>query len=121
MVPKITTIVQQRWSYKLLGFDFVVEYKRGKENTVADVLSRREEEGNSMGTNYVVSLVLYDWIEAIKEEVRSHPFLQQLVQRIKEGEVVGPWKFENNILFFKDKIFLAKDFDLITAIGEQFH
>jgi hypothetical protein len=26
-----------------MGFDFVVEYKQGRENTVVDALSRREE------------------------------------------------------------------------------
>lgn len=38
-VQKITTVFQQRWLYKLMGFDFVVEYKIGRENIVADALS----------------------------------------------------------------------------------
>lgn len=37
---KITTITQQRWLYKLVGFDFEIEYKKWGDNVVADTLSK---------------------------------------------------------------------------------
>lgn len=36
---KITMEAQQKWLYKLMGFDFIVVYKKGKENIVDDALS----------------------------------------------------------------------------------
>ena len=38
---KIGTPTQQKWFAKLLGYLFVVEYKKGKDNLVADALSRK--------------------------------------------------------------------------------
>lgn len=35
----ITTIQQQKWLVKLMAFDFVIVYKQGKENLVANALS----------------------------------------------------------------------------------
>jgi hypothetical protein len=40
---RLTTIPQHQWASKLLGFDFVVEYKPGVLNVMADALSRRDE------------------------------------------------------------------------------
>ena len=37
------TLAQQNWITKLLGYSFLVEYKKGKENKAVDALSRRFE------------------------------------------------------------------------------
>jgi hypothetical protein len=38
---RITTPEQQKWVAKLLGYDYEIQYRPGRENYVADALSRR--------------------------------------------------------------------------------
>lgn len=38
------TTMQQKWVSWLLGYDFVVEYRKGSDNRVANALCSREEE-----------------------------------------------------------------------------
>ena len=47
---RVGTPAQQRWITKLVGYNFLVEYKKGKENVVAEALSRQGEESMDVST-----------------------------------------------------------------------
>ena len=40
---RVGTPIQQKWLSKLIRYDFVVEFRAGRENLVADALSRQED------------------------------------------------------------------------------
>lgn len=102
-----------------MGFDFIVQYKSGRENGVADALSRKDEK--TKAELQAISQPVPEWIHAIKKEIQASPKLQGLVEKVKDGETVGPWKYQDGILFFKNRIYLADNSPLIPTIVDQFH
>lgn len=115
---KITMSAQQRWLTKLMGYDFIIEYKQGRqENLVADALSRQQEKGEIVA----ISQPLPRWLEPIREDVQTHPQLKRLVQLCQEGEAIGPWVYNEGVLFFKGRIYLREDSPLITTIVQEIH
>lgn len=76
---RIGTPTQQKWLSKLLGYDFTAEYRKGKENKVADALSRVDE-----GTVTALSEPKPTWIEFVKEDYKRSEELQQLDNNLRK-------------------------------------
>ena len=53
---------QQKWVTKLFGYDYEIIYKKGKENVVADALSRKYEDEGSL---FSLSFIVPDWLQAV--------------------------------------------------------
>ena len=64
MEQKISSPEQQKWVTKLLGFDFEITYKKGKENVLANALSQLPEQAEVSA----VSLPTSNFLEDIKME-----------------------------------------------------
>jgi hypothetical protein len=79
---RLTTIPQHHWASKLLGFDFVVEYKPGALNVVADVLSRRDEP--SVAT-IALSAPQFSLFDDIRQEINADIDLSLLRDAIRGG------------------------------------
>jgi len=62
---KVETLMQQKWLTKLLCFDFLVEYKKGKENIVVDALSRKFNNAPTMLT--ALSFPSHNWISKLHD------------------------------------------------------
>lgn len=73
---RITTLAQKKWLAKILGYAFVVEYKKGVENRVADALSRRSDgvsklyqqgESHKSSCLFLLSVPNPTWLVVLKE------------------------------------------------------
>ena len=59
---RISSMEQQKWVTKLFGYDYEIIYKKGRDNVVADALSRKYEDHGSF---FSLSFIVLDWLQAI--------------------------------------------------------
>jgi hypothetical protein len=67
---RLSTIPQHAWVSKLFGYQFIVEFKPGRQNAAADALSHHDEEA---GMVYALSIPSFDLFGQFRREVESLP------------------------------------------------
>ena len=66
---KTLSIEQQKWIEKIATFDMDILHKKGKDNVVADALSRKDEEPSLLA----VSVVVPEWLNDSRGEYVKDP------------------------------------------------
>lgn len=87
MEQRILTPLQQKLITKLLPYDYEEQYKRGRENTAADALSRLSEGHITLQAVFTVTSPL---IQEIRDSVTYEPYLQKLIQEKTEDTTKHP-------------------------------
>jgi hypothetical protein len=103
---RISSPEQQKWVTKLFGYDYEIIYKKGKDNVVADALSRKYEDEGSL---FPPSFIVPDWLQAIRQEWLQDPKSSQLIQQLQSNAPASPgytWLHEE--LRYKGCLYLSK-------------
>ena len=66
---RLTTPSQARWLPKIMGFDYSIQYRKGKENQGVDALSRV-----AAAQLHAISAPITDWWETLQQEVQQQPY-----------------------------------------------
>lgn len=96
----IQTPEQQKWLGKLVGYDFIIEYRPGKNNGTADALSRAPASAYMAITGCVPTIVTdLRFLNTTDPELLA---LQQTIAR--DPALLPDYSFSEGLLFFKGRL-----------------
>ncbi|KAK9073457.1 hypothetical protein SSX86_007781 [Deinandra increscens subsp. villosa] len=113
----IQTPEQQKWVTKLMGYDFEVHYKPGKENLVADALSRVDQP-----SVLSISHPSAPWLEEIRQYLREDTLGKELVANITSDPSSFPHHiFRDGLVYIHNRIWVPPLPQLRDQLLLEFH
>ena len=115
---RLTTIPQHTWVSKLFGYDFSVEYRSGKQNVVADTLSRRDAEAFAV---HALSGPMFDLFDELRAELVDLPEAKDLREQLAAGSAPEGWSEVDGLLLFRGKAFVPDSSELWPQLLADAH
>lgn len=100
---QVATPEQQKWMAKLMGYDYEIVYRSGRENAAADALSRRP---NSPILFHVFMPQVAIW-EVIRKAASQDEYMQK-VTTVAQAQASGPYILQNGLIFFKGRVVVPR-------------
>jgi hypothetical protein len=109
--------IQHKLMLKLLEFDFTIEYKRGKENLVADALSQK------FCKVFALSVAQPKWIKEITDSYAPDPQVRALLEQflITPPDATSPYTISAGILRYKGQIVVGNNTTLRQNLMAALH
>ncbi|XP_042969094.1 uncharacterized protein LOC122301779 [Carya illinoinensis] len=126
---KIVTPEQQKFLVKLLGFEYDIVYQPGKENKVADALSRREGSqllkvvgDDEESSNLALSGAEWRVWDKIREATRLDARALEIIELLDaQGQGVVNYKVRDGLIFYKNYVYVPNVPNLRDEILNHFH
>jgi hypothetical protein len=92
----------------LIGYDFVVEFRAGRENLVADALFRHEDSTEKV-TLWAISTPIINWADQLKDSYKTDPEIQTIMQQLDQ-ETIGSLKYHlrGGLLYYKHRVYISQ-------------
>lgn len=85
---------------KLSAFDLEILHKKGKENVVADALSRKDDDH----TTCAAMIVVPEWLDETQDEYTKDKDCDSMINNISQ---YTNFEWKNDILWYKGIIYLT--------------
>lgn len=119
MEQKLTTILQQKWLSKMLGFDYVISYKKGRDNVAADALSRVYENKIECAGTLVNNL---GWKEELRTSLEGGTEVSDLMAQLSiTGTLPEEYDIKCNTLMKDGKYYVGSGQELRKKITMTLH
>jgi hypothetical protein len=116
---RTSTLAQQKWLTKLLGYDYTISYKRGVKNRIADALSRQHEDPASLST---ISYVHLDWLDQMKEELKQDPWIQAKIDKLQYDHFLAKhYLVQDGLLQYDRRLVISPTSPWRTIILDELH
>jgi transposase InsO family protein len=117
---RLSSEEQQKWVTKILGYDFEIVYKKGKQNVVANALSRKDEDVEAFLC--AISIIQPDWIIEARDEWKNDEKVWTLIERLQQDSGASDtFTWKNNSLWYKDHLYLCKNSQLKQKVLLELH
>ena len=115
---KVSTPFQQFWLSKLLGFDYEIQYKHGKENLAADALSRAK---GAEILCLAISVIASNVEDLIKDSYKGDQWIENILQSFQRSEPVEHFAVIDGLLRKHHKIVVGISGDIQTKLINWHH
>jgi hypothetical protein len=117
---RLSSEEQQKWVTKILGYDFEIVYKKGKQNVLADALSRKDEDVEAFLC--AISIIQPDWIIEARDEWKNDEKVWTLIERLQQDSGASDtFTWKNDSLWYKDRLYLCKNSQLKEKVLLELH
>jgi hypothetical protein len=101
-----------------LGYNYKVEFKKGRENKVADALSRAPHSEELMA----ISMVVPAWIEQVTSTYDQDEKCKELITKLSiDNASVQHYSLQNGILRYKGRVCIGDNGPHKKQLLENFH
>lgn len=118
MNQRLVEGIQHKLLLKLMEYDYSIEYKAGKENLVADALSRIPPAEQCQA----ITTVIPEWVRDIQRsyegDVQAHKILSLIGT---EGDIDGSYSQEAGLLRYKGRIYVGENTEIREELIRSYH